>query len=144
MKGKIKPMLVLGMLFASVIAFGQCESDEFMDHCASSLGSNTFIKAFQVKIKPKKEVKIEYSYVFSKGSSYTIIVCDQNQKGNRMIVNLYDRSHKLIASSYDRRSKKHYPDLVYPCSATGVYYIESTFEGSNPGCGVIILGFEKN
>ena len=144
MKGKIKLIVILGMLATSFLASGQCESDEFLDACASSLDSHTFIKAFNVKVKPKKADKVEYSYVFSKGSSYMIILCDQNKKGNRMIVKLYDRGHRLIASSYDKRTKKHYPDLVYPCSATGVYYIEATMEGSSAQCGVIILGFNKN
>ncbi|MCP4311690.1 MAG: hypothetical protein GY790_10540 [Bacteroidetes bacterium] len=143
MKGKIKLMVILGMLMTSFIAYGQCGSDEFLDDCSSTLGSHTFIKAFNVELKPKKKENVEYSYVFSKGSNYMIIGCDQNLKGNRLIVSLYDRSHKLIASSYDRKTKKHYPDMVYPCSATGVYYIEATLEGSGQGCGVIILGFNK-
>ena len=144
MKGKIKLMVILGMLATTHVAHAQCESDEFLDNCSSSLGTNTFIKAFDVKIKPKKQDVVEYSYVFSKGSSYSIIVCDQNEKGKQMVVRLYDRSHKLIASSYNKKTKTHYPDLLYPCSATGVYYLEATLETQAAGCGVIILGFNKN
>ena len=140
---KIKVLFFLGVMMFAFKAFGQCDSDEFMDACAAPLGTHTFIKSFNTKITSKKESKVEYSYVFSKGSEYMIIICDQKRAGNRMIVNLYDRDHKLIASSYNRKTKKHYPDLIYPCSATGVYYIESSFEGSDGGCGVIILGFNK-
>ena len=140
---KIKVLFVLGIMMLSFAAFGQCESDEFLDECAAPLGSHTFIKSFNTKINSKKEAKVEYSYVFSKGSEYMIILCDQKKAGNRMILNLYDRNHQLIASSYNRKTKKHYPDMAYPCSATGVYYIESSFEGSEGGCGVIILGFTK-
>jgi hypothetical protein len=92
----------------------------------------------------KKTDKVEYSYVFSKGSTYMIIACDQQKEGERMIVNLYDRNHKLIVSSYNKKTKTFYPDIIYPCSATGVYYMEVTFEGSKGGCGVTILGFKKN
>jgi len=134
---------MLGLLAFSFLSYGQCEDDEFLDECASSLGTYTFIKAFNVDIKPKKQETVEYSYVFSKGSNYMIIVCDANEVGNKMIVNLYDRNHALIASSYDKKTKKHYPDMVYPCSATGVYYVEASLEGTDPGCGVIILGFSK-
>jgi len=134
---------ILGMLLLSVASFAQCESDEFLDECASALGSHTFIKSFNTKINPKKKATVEYSYVFSKGSEYSVILCDQKIKNSRLIVNLYDRNHKLIGSSYSKKTRKHYPDLTYPCTATGVYYIEASFEGSASGCGVIILGFTK-
>lgn len=135
-------ILFLAVVVNSAFTFGQCDSDEFLDNCASSLETYTFIKAFNVNVK--KADKVEYSYVFSKGSNYMIIVCDQNSPGNRMIVNLYDRNHKLIVSSFNRKTKTYYPNLIYPCSATGVYYMDASFENSKGGCGVIILGFKKS
>jgi len=145
---KITKMKTIRMLLFSIAlaiplhVFGQCDSDEFMDNCASKLDTYTFIKAFNTTMK-KTDV-VEYSYVFSKGSSYIIIPCDQNIPGSRMIVNLYDRNKKIIASSYNKKTKTFYPDLIYPCSATGVYYMEVTFEGPKGGCGVCLLGFKKN
>lgn len=138
----LKIILLLTVIMSSASSFGQCDSDEFLDNCAANLETYTFIKAFNVSMK--KSDKVEYSYVFSKGSSYMIIVCDQNVPGKKMIVNLYDRNHKLIVSSYNRKTKSYYPSLVYPCSATGVYYMEATFEDSKGGCGVCILGFKKS
>ena len=138
----IKIVLLLTIVMSSVNIFGQCDSDEFLDKCASGLETYTFIKAFNVNMK--KTEKVEYSYVFSKGSSYMIIVGDQKVPGQRMIVNLYDRNHKLIVSSFNKKSNTFYPNLVYPCSATGVYYMEATFEGAKGGCGVCILGFKKS
>lgn len=126
---------------ATPVVSAQCQSDEFLDNCASKLESFTFIKAFNVELK--KGAKEEFSYVFSKGSSYIIIVCDQNISGQKMVVNLYDRNHTLIASSYNSKTKTHYPDILYPCSATGVYYLDASIEGDKDGCGVTILGFMK-
>jgi hypothetical protein len=122
--------------------YGQCQTDEFLDNCASKLEDYTFIKAFNSAMT--KQGKEEFSYVFSKGSSYLIIVCDQGIAGSRMVVNLYDRNRKLIASSYNPKTKTYYPDLLYPCAATGVYYLEATFDGAKGGCGVTILGFMKS
>lgn len=142
---RIKLIFGLGLtmlLFLPAALQAQCDNDDFLDECASSLGTHTFIKAFHAESKKKVKTS-EYSYVFSKGSTYMIVVCDKGKQGEKMIVNLYDRNHKLIASSYDKRSKKHYPDLVYPCPATGVYYLEATFENEKQACGVIILGFNK-
>lgn len=144
MKKKLFGMMaILGLLALSPKLMAQCGGDDFLDDCASSLGTHTFIKAFNVETKSRKQEKVEYSYVFSKGSDYLIIVCDRKVEGKRMIVNLYDRNHQLIASSYSKKTRKHYPDLVYPCQATGVYYMETTFEGLAESCGVIILGFNK-
>jgi hypothetical protein len=136
--------IFLWLVVASVshTVYGQCQTDEFLDNCASKLEDFTFIKAFNTEMtKPGNE---EFSYVFSKGSSYMVIVCDQNLTGNRMIVNLYDRNRKLIASSYNSKTKTYYPDLLYPCAATGVYYLEANFAGAKGGCGVTILGFMKS
>lgn len=138
----VKSLLVAIAILIPAIPQSQCDSEAFLDKCASNLGSFTFVKSFNVNLDKSKD-KQEFSYVFSKGSNYMLVVCDQNQQGGKMILNLYDRSHKFIASSYNKQSKKHYPSVTYPCSATGVYYIESTFENKSAGCGVSILGFEK-
>lgn len=142
---KLNLTLLIAFLLLSRIGFGQCTGDDFLDKCAASLGTFTFIKSFNVDINKSKgaEGKVEYSYVFSKGSNYMLIVCDQNISGKRMILNLYDRNHKLIVSSYNKQTKKFYPSISYPCSATGVYYMESVFENDAGGCGVNILGFSK-
>jgi len=138
----LKFIFLFLIFFIPVGAYAQCDSDAFLDNCASKLEAFTFIKAFNTTIK--KSDPVEYSYVFSKGSTYMIVVCDQNISGNRMIVNLYDRNRKLIASSYNPKTKTYYPDLIYPCSATGVYYLGVSFESSKGGCGVSILGFKKS
>ncbi|MBS1637548.1 MAG: hypothetical protein JST26_16655 [Bacteroidetes bacterium] len=144
----MKKKLILGMLVLPVsVAFlsfanPPCESDEFVDSCAPALGDYTFIKTFNVSVN-KAGDKTEYSYVFSRGSEYRIVICDQNESGKKMIVNFYDRGKKLIASNYLKSSKKFFPTINYQCSATGVYYVEAFFEGEKNGCGVNILGFKK-
>lgn len=119
-----------------------CDSDDFLDSCASSLGDFTFIKNFNVTVK-KSGDKTEYSYVFSRDSEYKIVICDQNESGKRMIVNFYDRGKKLIASNYLKSSKKFFSTINYKCSATGMYYVEAFFEGEKSGCGLNIIGFKK-
>lgn len=139
-------IVIVNVLFVNTTAvYGQCSSDEFMDKCASTLGGFTFIKSFEVlSSKNVKESPNDFSYVLSKGSTYMIIICDQNVAGNKMVVELYDRNKKLIASNFNKQTKKFYPSLSYPCGATGVYYIESYFEnGKQATCGVNILGFNK-
>ena len=135
-------LLLLAQFISSFTSTGNCDVDAMVDKCGSSLGDYTFIKTFGVDIKKSGEKPTEFSYVFSKGSNYRIVICDQNIDGNRMIVNFYDRNKKLVASNYLKSSKKFFNLLNYTCSATGVYYVESTFEGGKEGSGVNILGFK--
>ena len=134
----------LGCLFVPQITFGQCDSNDFLDRCSPTLETYTYIKKFPVSIKRKNANSMMFSYVFSKGSTYKLIVCDQDEKGRKMVINFYDRNHKLIASTYSRKSRQHHEVLLFPCTATGVYYIEGQFEGNGGGCGVCILGFDKS
>jgi len=140
---EMKILILLTLFLLPVSSFGQCDTDMFLDQCASSLGTFNYIKSFNVNVNPRKKANSEFSYVFSKGSTYMLIVCDQNVIGGRMVVNLFDRDHKLIASTYDEKNNKLYSDLLYSCETTGVYFIKATFEGSKGGCGMCILGFNK-
>lgn len=119
-----------------------CDSEAFLNKCAPSLEDFVFITTFKIGVE-KEGGKTEYSYVLSRGTNYRIVICDQNETGNKMIVNFYDRNKKLIASNYLKASKKFYPSISYPCPATGVYYVEAFFEGNKKGCGLNILGFKK-
>ena len=139
----LRSVLVLSVFFLSKGLYGQCEGDHFLDKCSTNLGTYTFVKSFHISIDPAKSEIFEWSYVFSKGSKYMIIVCDEKDDTNRMVINLYDRNHQLVASSYDKSRKKHFGSLIYPCNATGVYYVEANFEAGRPACGVNVLGFSK-
>ena len=119
-----------------------CDSEAFLNKCAPSLEDFVFITTFKV-YSEKQGDKTNYSYVLSRGTNYKIVICDQNEEGNRMIVNFYDRSKKLIASNYLKSSKKFFPSINFPCQVTGVYYVEVYFEGEKKGCGLNILGFKK-
>ncbi len=123
-------------LIAALEGFSQCDNEDFLDKCSSQLNEFTFVKSFE------SSKKTEFSYVFSKDHSYVLTVCDNSTAKGKMMVNLYDRNHKLITSSYNKASKKYYPAISYNCSATGVYYIETDFSDSNC-CGVSILGYKK-
>lgn len=122
----------------------QCESDEFLDKCASNLGTYNYIKTFIAYSHPKRKSSPENLYVFSKGSIYKMIACFNDPQAGKMVISLYDRNHNLIASTYDETNGKYYTELQYPCSATGVYYIKTSFEGARNGCGMCILGFSKD
>ena len=121
------------------LTMSQCMDEKLKTTCSSLLDSFIFVKSFKVN-----SGSTEYSYVFSKGTMYMITVCDEaEEKGNKMVVELYDRAHKLVASSFDKKTGKHFAKIGYPCSATGVYYMKYSFKGGKTGCGVSVLGFKR-
>lgn len=144
LKKNIAALAVFGSLF--LVGFKTptgCDPDALLTKCAPSLEDFVFITTFKINSE-KQGDKTNYSYVLSRGTNYKIVVCEQNPDGNRMIVNFYDRSKKLVASNYLKPSKKYFPSISYNCQVTGVYYVEAYFEGESKGCGLNILGFKKN
>jgi hypothetical protein len=127
------------ILIAAVnVIKAQCIQGE----CSKKLGDFTFIKSVNINNACVEGKANQFSYVFSQGSTYMLLACDSEKKGSRMIVNLYDREKNLIATNKNR--KKFYPSITFPCSATGVYYIESFYENSSPdACGINVLGFSR-
>lgn len=133
-----KKLIIISILsLFSIKFYSQCSTG----NCPSKLGEFTYIKTVyvdQTKIENKPN---QLTYLFSKGSTYMILCCDQEIKGSRLIVNLYDKEKNLIASNKQKR--KVYPSIQYSCSATGMYYIESYYEDSKDPCGVNVIGFIK-
>ena len=128
----------LSLLLTGCFLKAQCISDD----CSSKLGNYTYLKTIYVdntKLQSKPNI---VTYLFSKGSTYMVLCCDQAIKGSRLIVNMYDKDKHLIATN--KQKKKIYPSIQYPCGATGIYYIESFYEDSKDPCGVNVLGFTKS
>lgn len=134
MKNKSGIFLLAFTLFSQFL-FAQCNMDDLTDKCALQISDFKYIKAFD------SDTKKEFQYVFSKDHSYFLAICDQLAASGKMEVNLYDRNHKLVATNYNKQTKKYYPSINYKCSATGVYYIEVNFNEGD-GCGVTVLAFK--
>jgi hypothetical protein len=130
---KTKLFLGFSLIISSYFLKAQCVSD----NCNSKLGTFTYLKTIYIDNTKLQDKPNMVTYLFSKGSTYMVLCCDQAIKGSRLIVNVYDKEKNLIATN--KQKKK-----VYPCSATGIYYIESFYEDSKDPCGVNILGFSKS
>lgn len=135
---KTKLFLGFSFIIAGLFVKAQCVSD----NCNSKLGTYTYLKTIYVDNTKLQDKPNMVTYLFSKGSTYMVLCCDQAIKGSRLIVNVYDKDKNLIATN--KQKKKVYPSIQYPCSATGIYYIESFYEDSKDPCGVNILGFTKS
>jgi hypothetical protein len=141
---KVSSILLVILFLFPLHSSGQCDPDKLLDKCASNLGTYNYIKSFVAYANPRKKSDSENTYVFSKGSTYKLIACDEDGARGRMIISLYDRNRSLIACTFNDKTGKYYTELLYPCSSTGVYYIKATFENTKNGCGMFILGFTKD
>jgi hypothetical protein len=130
-------LLSLPLLLFTLAASAQCPTE----NCATKLGDFTYIKSVTIDPGKTQTRPHQYSYLFSKGSTYMILICDQSIKGSRLLVNIYDSNRKLVATNHVK--KKFYDSVTLPCNATGIYYIESYYENSKDACGVNILGFTR-
>ena len=142
-----KTLIILSL--AGVIFFAQtktaqaqCNTDGFTEQCLSSLESGfTFLKSFKVDGQGGSKDKVEFSYVFSKDTEYYINICTGSSSVDGIKVTLYDSNRKMVGTNF--ANGKFFGAVKYPCSATGIYYITFTFEGSSSHCGGSVLGFKR-
>jgi hypothetical protein len=120
---------------------GQCNSDNFSNACIPKLaGGFNFLKSYKIDGDGGKE-KVEYSYVFTKGTQYMINICSDGQATDGIVVSLFDSGRNKVATS--KINGQFIAAIAYPCNATGIYYIQYTFDGSAAKCGGSALGFKR-
>lgn len=86
-------------------------------------------------------VKVEYSYVFAKGTQYMITLCDQKVNSNTITLVIYDAQRNKVATN--KVNGTILSAIAFPCNATGIYYIQYTFDGPSSRCGGSALGFKR-
>lgn len=144
MKKAIYSVFILGMLFclSGVTAKAQCNTDQFTDACIPKLASGfNFLKAYKIDGQGGSKTKVEYSYVFTKGTQYMINVCATGENTDGIVVSLFDSNRNQVASS--KINGQYISAIAYPCNTTGIYYIQYTFDNSSQFCGGSALGFKR-
>ncbi|MFT4741054.1 MAG: hypothetical protein ACI9L9_001844 [Marivirga sp.] len=140
-----KLIIVLGILFSTSLVSevsAQCNTEKFVEACIPKLTSGfTFLKSYNIDGQNGAKSKVEYSYVFTKGATYQVQICNGGEGTDGIILTLYDSSRKAVASTKYQGSTLS--ALAFPCNVTGIYYITYTFEGSANYCGGSVLGFKR-
>lgn len=121
---------------------GQCNAENLSSQCIPKLAAGfNFLKSYKIEGESGVKEKVEYSYVFLKGTQYMINICAPSQPTDGIIVSLYDSNRNKVASS--KLNDQYISAIAYPCNATGVYYIQYTFEKPSSYCGGSALGFKR-
>ncbi len=123
-------------------AQAQCGASELADNCIVQLGDGfNFVKSFPIDGEGGAKNKIEYSYVFAKGTEYSINICTDGEAPDGIVVSLYDSNRRKLTTN--AANGKVFKGLRYNCNSTGIYYITYTFDGSQQSCGGSVLGFKR-
>jgi hypothetical protein len=139
---KILGISLIAFVFSASISYAQCNADAQANACISSLQDGfTFLKTFKVDGQGGAKAKVEYSYVFSKDTQYFLNICTAGESTDGIVVTMYDSKRQMVSTNFNKG--KFYPGLVYPCNATGIYYITFTFQESQNHCGGSVLGFKR-
>ena len=139
---KILGISLIAFVFSACISYAQCNADAQANACISSLQDGfTFLKTFKVDGQGGAKAKVEYSYVFSKDTQYFLNICTAGESTDGIVVTMYDSKRQMVSTNFNKG--KFYPGLVYPCNATGIYYITFTFQESQNHCGGSVLGFKR-
>jgi hypothetical protein len=129
-------------LLSASETFGQCNAENLSNQCIPKLATGfNFLKSYKIDGAGGSKDKVEYSYVFTKGTQYMINICAPAQPTDGIIVSLYDSQRNKVASS--KINGQYIAAIAYPCNATGIYYIQYTFDGSATHCGGSALGFKR-
>lgn len=143
----MKTVFVTFSFFAIFILAGnqaqaQCSSSELADNCITQLNDGfNFVKSFPIDGENGEKSKIEYSYVFAKGTEYSINLCTGDETPDGIVVSLYDSNRRKLTTN--AANGKVFQGLRYNCNSTGIYYITFTFDESNSHCGGSVLGFKR-
>ena len=107
----------------------------------------TFVKSFSIDGRRGERPVVEYTAVFSEGTSYKLVVLDRANhfdasKNAEIIATVYNHKREEIATT--QIDSKVTDSLTFTCPKQGIYYIRFTFAtGSQSYCGKAILSFKK-
>ena len=139
---KILGISIIALAFSTSLTSAQCGAEAKANACISNLQDGfTFLKTFKVDGHGGAKAKVEYSYVFSKDTQYFLNICSDGNATDGIIVTMYDSKRQMVSTNFNKG--KFYPGMIYPCNATGIYYITFTFQESQNHCGGSVLGFKR-
>lgn len=140
MKKLVFALLCLSSLGMSPVPDQACDSESFASACVPKLTSGfNFLKSYKVDGLAKD--KVEYSYVFTKGTQYLINLCANGTATDGIVVSIFDKERNKVATS--KINGQFVSAIAYPCNATGIYYIQYTFDDPSGHCGGSALGFKR-
>lgn len=131
-------LFILGLNSQSM---AQC-NDELASKCMPDIGNYKFLKSFPIRLKETKKgaplETVKFNVTLNQGVTYKIVACNASEFPGKAIISL-NQGMKMLGTTYDATTKKHYPGILYQCTASGIYSLSFYFEDGLEGCAVGII-----
>jgi hypothetical protein len=144
MRNFFHKLIISGILLCNINlqVYAQCDFNDQSQECIKKLQDGfIYIKSFEVDGRNGEKDKIEYSYVMTRDTQYYLNICTPAGNNDGIVITIYDSRRNPVSTNFT--DGKFYQALIFQCSATGIYYITYTFEGSENFCGGSVLAFKK-
>jgi hypothetical protein len=126
----------------SKIITDACDTELLCSQCIPKLPAGfNFIKNFKIDGQGGAKDKIEYSYVLTNGTQYLINLCAKTGNADGIVMTLYDGNRNRMVAS--KAGEQYVTAMSFTCNATGIYYIQYTFDGSASFCAGSTLSFKR-
>lgn len=138
----LKGGIFISMLLLWHGAVAQCKNDELVATCEGKIASGfNFLKSYSLEKNKGLEGRLEYPYIFSKDTQYSIEVCGPE---GQIEIAILDSKRKELFNSTDRKTGKSASKAIFKCASTDVYYIVFHMKGEGEaGCGAGVLSFKR-
>jgi hypothetical protein len=136
---------IIGLFFFILFekqSFAQCDYNIQTEECLAKIQDGfIYVKSFPVDGRNGMKEKVEYSYVMTRDTQYYLNLCTPENDADGIIITIYDSERNPVSTNY--ADGRFFQALIYQCSATGIYYISYTFNGSKNYCAGSTLSFKK-
>ena len=147
--------LAMRNLLGSALLFGammlnanpvsaQCDVDDFVDGCAARLGEEySYLRTFEAEeLEGSTDYPYTGAFLFRKGINYVFAMCEGQGESFQMVIKLYNRNRKLVVSTYDEDTEHYYDKMIFKCSATAIFFVQTLMPLAEGDCGIAMLGFD--
>jgi hypothetical protein len=116
------------------------KSNESNDCITQISPGMNFIKKYSIDTEGGLKSKIEYSYVFTRGTTYTLHICSKEEIAGKIPeICIYDSQRNKVATN--KVEGNLFSAITFKCSSSGIFYLQYILEKSTPYNGESILSF---
>lgn len=115
----------------------KCTGDDEYAVGIGSLGAYSLIKDYRINMKAGEDTP-NFMISLKAGLKYRFLPIQNPDNKKKMILSIYMNQQKgmMLATSFNKATGKHYPNIDFACRTTGSFYIFFEMEDGEKGCGV--------
>jgi hypothetical protein len=142
---KLMRVLLLVLVISSPKAHSQC-NPEWVESIPTNIAGLSYLKTYTIPVHEIKDVPFarEYSYVFTKGTTYTLYLVHEPNSMGLLDFTLRDSNGNIRNDELVKVNKDGNEMMTFKCTATGIYYFILHTKQSLKGCAVMQLLYSRH